>query len=610
MPYQPKPPAHGPGYAPAGAGRKHRLLAGLLLVMLVIFAYQDAPRNGFHLDDLNNILRHPPIWLEELSLKGLIQAGHGALLPTRPLPSVTFAIDWWRGVGDPAPFQWSNLILHSTVALALFGLLNSLLQRFVGHSDNRTLWCAFLGAAIWAVHPIQIQSVTYIVQRMNSMAALFTLLAVLSYVHGRLAQHHKPRWFLLCATSALCGAFSKENAWITPLLLLLAEYGVCRHGRPLIASRWDYFWLGLPIILGLYLFVDLISGTGPLANFILPGYAERDFTLKERLLTQPRVILFHFSQILWPLPSRFSIEHDFPLSAGLIHPASTLAAILALLGWIGAGIWLLLRRNQRLWGFLLLWVPTTLAIESSIVPLEMVFEHRMYLPTTGLAGLAALALAAGIQRQRLLILASGVAAIIMVACLASTLKRIPDWQTRLTLNEAILPDARSARVWATLALAYVEEGRPGHGLKAARQALALDPRQPQAMEALGIVLMDQGRLDEAERYFSRAYGLEELDSTDSLLNHWGELRVKRGDHRRALALFSQAIEEVPWVSAYHWNIALTLEQLNQCSEARIHWERYLELEADTQEHQAVHQHLDNVHKSPTGKCWALARTNN
>ena len=103
------------------------------------------------------------------------------------------------------------------------------------------------------------------------------------------------------------------------------------------------------------------------------------------------------------------------------------------------------------------------------------------------------------------------------------------------------------------------------------------------------------------------YGMAELDSTDSLLNHWGELLVKRGNYQKALTLFSQAIEDVSWVPAYHWNIALTHEHLNQCAKARAHWERYLKLEPDPREHQPVLQHLHNVHNSPTGRCAAQSK---
>jgi len=579
-------------------------MACLLLVVLIAIAYQDAHKNSFHLDDYINIVQHSPLWLDELSIKGLLNAGQEAFLSTRPLPSVTFAFDWWRGSGAPAPFQWTNLIIHCATALILFGLLNTLLKLFLGYSGNRVLWCAFMGAALWAVHPIQIQGVTYIVQRMTSMATLFTLLAVWGYIQGRLLSNRALPWFLLCIVSTLCGAMSKENAWVIPLLLLLAEYGVCRHGKPLVRARLDYGLLGLPALLCLYVAVDLVSGAGPLSSFVLPGYSGRDFTLVERLLTQPRVILFHFSQVLWPLPSRFSIEHSFPLSTGLLQPVSTLVALLLLLAWIGVGVCLLLIQRCRLWGFLLLWVPVALVIESSIIPLEMVFEHRMYMPMAGLAGMVALGLGITAQRKRGTFLrVSAGAAVVILACLMATLQRVPEWRSHLTLNESALPHAPlSARVQSALALAYIESGRLDDGFKAAQKALQLDVSQPHAMEALAVVLMDRGRLSEAERYFTRAYSMYGENSESSLFNHWGELMVKLGRYHKALPLFMQAIERMPRVPAYYWNIALTYEHLKQCGKARAHWERYLELESDEGERQIVRDHLQEEHAAPTGKC--------
>ncbi|MDH3466578.1 MAG: tetratricopeptide repeat protein, partial [Gammaproteobacteria bacterium] len=308
--------------------------------------------------------------MTELTRGNLVDAGRNAFLPRRPLPSITFAIDWWRGDGSPRAFQYTNLVIHSATTVAVFALLMLVLGRL-----EKPRWvivaAAFFGAAIWACHPIQVQAVTYIVQRMTSMAALFTILTVVLYILGRNTGNSGRRWayFLLAVLCWALGMASKETAAIAPFLVLLAEYGVLRHGQDLARSKVDWVVLSLPAVLGLLIVLDIASGIGPLSDAFLSGYERRDYTLAERLFTQPRVIVFHFSQILWPLPGRFSLEHQFVLSTDLLTPGSTLSAFLAVIVWCALGLWAVLQKRRRIVGFLLLWVPATLIIESTFIPL-------------------------------------------------------------------------------------------------------------------------------------------------------------------------------------------------------------------------------------------------
>jgi hypothetical protein len=155
----------------------------LVLVGLVAFAYRDAPKNVFHFDDGLNISRHPPIMIERLTAESVLNAGRESFLPSRPLPSMTFAIDWWRGNGSPKAFQQTNVAIHAASSLVIFALLFTVLLR-TGHSESIAGLAAFIAAALWACHPIHVQAVTYIVQRMASMAAFFTVLTVLLFRPG------------------------------------------------------------------------------------------------------------------------------------------------------------------------------------------------------------------------------------------------------------------------------------------------------------------------------------------------------------------------------------------------------------------------------------------
>ena len=322
-----------------------------ILVGLVLIAYRAAPDNGFHFDDYANIVEQHPLHVDELTVETLVDASLSGKLPQRFVANLTLAVDWWRGDGSPRPFQWTNLFIHILGTLLVFVLLKTVLGIGRDGRDPVVAVAAFFGAAWWALHPIQVQAVTYVVQRMASLAAVFVVAAVLAYIKGRLDSARRWRWMSLAAVCGLLAALTKENAWILPLLFLLAEFGVVRNTGKLIRNRNDWALILVPAAIALYLGASLLSGAGPFAEWVQRAYEGRSFTLGERLLTQPRVIVFHFSQLVWPLPDKFSIEHALPLSRSLFDPATTLPAILLVCAWIGWGTWCLLTPARRLIGF-------------------------------------------------------------------------------------------------------------------------------------------------------------------------------------------------------------------------------------------------------------------
>jgi hypothetical protein len=550
--------------------------ASILLIILVAITYRDAPNNGFHFDDSDNIYRHPPVMITELTVETVVNAGREAWLPRRPLPSVTFAIDWWRGDGSPRAFQWTNLAIHAVTAIAVFGLLYLVLsqlewsRRFVGVA-------AFAGAAIWSCHPIQIQSVTYVVQRMTSLAALFTVLTVIFYIFGRVSRSRQ-KW-LFFAVAGLCwglGLVSKETAAIAPFLVLLAEYGVIRHNRLLIRQRADIAVLSIPAIVVVLVAADLITGVGPVSRVFLSGYEIRDFTMAERLLTQPRVIGFHLSQFIWPLPGRFSLEHDFTLSTGVASPVSTLFAMLALGAWISLGTWSLFRPRLRTVGFFLLWFPASLVIESSFIPLEMIFEHRMYLPSVALAGLVALIIGLTLQRMPRsmpVMIAGSTAAIIFLV--VSSAQRVPEWRTQVMLNQSTVKNApNSARAWGQLAAALRQEG---HGWEKVAppmmRALALDAGQSTALNLRALQFIEQRRLDEADAILRSIAPRAKIDH--SIWNTIGLLRFEQGNFPAAIEQFEKVVALDSFVPEFKYNLALSYEYAGRCGEAYATWRSLL-----------------------------------
>ena len=371
----------------------------------------------------------------------------------------------------------------------------------------------------------------------------------------------------------------------------------------MIVRKIDWALLGLPVAVAVFIVVDLVSSAGPLSEAFLPGYEKREFTLAERLLTQPRVIALHVSQILWPLPTRFSLEHDLVISSSLFSPASTVFALLAVLGWCALGVWTLFMERWRVVGFFVLWVPATLVIESTFIPLEMVFEHRMYLPSVALAGLVSLGIvwAFGRARQVGSAMLAG-AGLVVVLLILSTSQRVPDWRSAVSLAEATVVTApQSARAWSTLAHAYRESGAGWDKVQPPMmKALTLDPDQLVALHLYAIRLVELRRLDEAETILRRIEPKAQKDY--SILNTIGMLHFERGDLAAAVEQYRKAIGLNGFVPEFRYNLALAYELSGQCAQAYREWINYLSIENSAQRAARVRGRLQRNFETEGSRC--------
>jgi hypothetical protein len=599
------------GSVSAGSGLMRAAGLALLLAVIVAFVYREAPGNQFHFDDYHNIVDYGPVRMQQPSLAALREAFTNPRLAHRNVASLTFAVDWWRGGGEPRAFLQTNVLLHVLAALAVFLFARQVLLRLKPDDPGILLPAAFGVALLWALHPINSQAVNLIVQRMTILATLFVLLSLSCYLAGRSAR--SPRcsaWFAAAGLFGILGAFSKETAWILPLLVLAVEYGVVRHGQALVRSRLDTLLLSLPFIAAALVVLDLASGSGPISRSFLAGYEFRSFTMQERLLTQPRVVLFYLSLVLWPLSGRFSLEHDFVVSTALASPPATIPGVLAVALLLLAAVYLFVRPKTRLPGFLLLWPAITLAIESSFIPLEMVFEHRMYLPLVGITLLAGAAWVAVHDRWRAY--SAPFAAVIAIVALGlglSTVERTTLWREPLLLNEdAVKKAPGSGRAWSNLGMQRYLSGDQAGAIAALEKAIELsDGKEKKALEHLGVIQLDLGNLDRAESLIERAYRMQWQNPEPSLLNHMGEVALARKRYASAVALFDRAIRMAPWKSAYYWNIALAYEGLGKCSLALQYWREYLALEPDPDSRREVEQHIRENHGRGTQDCGEALR---
>ncbi len=372
---------------PGNSVSKVGLFIPLALLILLIFPiYANTLKASWQMDDKPNIVDNTRLHIDNLMPSTLYQtffASPGSIKKLyRPLPCLTFALNWYFGKDDPTGYHLVNILIHALTSIILFLTVWTLFQTPVlrdKYDERDAYFISLLSAVLWSINPIQTQAVTYIVQRMTSMATLFYLLGLFFYIKARISQTNSHRVFLYlgCFISFLCALGSKENAATFPLALALLEIVFFQHSQR-AKSQTPFFRIAAWI--GVLLFISgiLVYTKGNLL-FFMGGYEHRSFSLLERLLAEPRVVVFYLSQIFYPLPSRLSIDHDVPLSSSLTDPWTTLPAmgIIALLIFIG----LFQIKKRPVLGFAIFFFFINHLIESTVIPLEIIFEHRNYLPS-------------------------------------------------------------------------------------------------------------------------------------------------------------------------------------------------------------------------------------
>jgi len=370
-------------YTAAGE-RSFLWLVPLLFAAIGAVLYANSLEVPFVFDDNNNIVLNNAVHLKELTWSGLKGAAL-SYIPTRAVAYITFALNYYFGGDQVIGYHLVNIVIHVINATLLFWLLRLTLQLpTLGYTPGDATFIALFSALLWLVNPVQTQTVTYIVERWNSLAVMFYLGAFLMYVHARLALSGVRRWLLFAAgaVSGLLGLFTKEITEMLPLFILLYEWFFLQNLRRTSLRRNLVLFGVIVIVFGIIAY--LYTGPylfKPLMEFSLPEYHNRWFTLDERLLTEPRVVLFYLGLLLFPAPSRLNLDHDFPLSYALWDPPTTFFAIATLVALVVFAI--VIARRQRLLAFCILWYLGHLVIESSIIGLEIIYEHRTYLPSIG-----------------------------------------------------------------------------------------------------------------------------------------------------------------------------------------------------------------------------------
>ncbi|CAK0775292.1 protein O-mannosyl-transferase [Gammaproteobacteria bacterium] len=398
-----------------------REITGLgLLLLFVALLYVPGLSGIFMFDDEQNITNQPAIQIDSLSYDNLAQAAFSsdAGILKRPVSMLSFAVNAYLTGINPYPFKAVNLLIHILNGILIYWVTKLLLKihrTIHGSALSSELPIAFAITAAWMLHPINLSTVLYVVQRMTGLSVLFSLLGMVWYLLGRFRQiEGHPGMvpilfsFLLAWPLAI---LSKENGALLPAFLLVLEGTILRlHGLEGKTRKYVLVLfiatVGFPFLVG-----SLYLGTHP--EVILNGYGIRSFTLGERLLTEARVLWMYLGLIASPSVSRLGLYHDdIPISHSLLDPVTTLWAIFGIIGLFAAGI---MSRRRFPWiSFGIFFFLVGHVMESTFISLEIAHEHRNYLPSYGILAAVFFSLLQPIPRIEIYRLQKAVAVVLIL----------------------------------------------------------------------------------------------------------------------------------------------------------------------------------------------------
>lgn len=370
------------------------------LSALIFALYWPGLTGGFFFDDFANLLETPELQVSNFTSEAILniwESGKAGPLG-RPVSLLSFAINHYFSGFDPLHFKLTNIAIHALNAALAYILVFQLLRASTKAGENRKnqIIAGFI-AVLWAVHPIQTTSVLYVVQRMTSLSATFMLIALILHILARQSEAWPTRiWSYLLAWAIFfpLALLSKETGIL--YFVYVAVYEMTLH--PTYRRPADWFGriypaavLAIAVIFLIYIFL--------ISDEFLSGYAGRPFSMNERLMTEARILFKYVNQIVLPQLHEFGLYHDdVVVSRTLLTPPTTAASILAL---AGLGIYaLIVRRRHSFIAFAILWFLGGHTLESTALPLELMHEHRNYIPSLGLMLLVAPVLTLGLSNNR------------------------------------------------------------------------------------------------------------------------------------------------------------------------------------------------------------------
>jgi len=562
-----------------------RSLAALfLLSLLATLIYSNTFSAPFVFDDIENIVDNPQV----KELKNFLY-----LSGSRYVGFLSFALNHHFGGLHVFGYHLVNLLIHIINGFLVYLLVRLLfripmiLSSSSSHQDpasnisHQAPSIAFVAAFLFVAHPIQTQAVTYIVQRFASLVTLFYLFTVVCYLKWRLASSEARRqslWYWGAVLFTVLAMKTKENSFTLPFMILLVEAVFFRSST---RRRWIAlipFLLTLPII--------PLSHSGAMGEGEA-GFAQgtAEISRSGYLFTQFRVIVTYIRLLF--LPIQQNLDYDYPIYHSILEPAVLLSFLFLLSIFVVSLFVIFYSRlttqdsQLRLMGFGMVWFFLTLSIESSIIPIkDVIFEHRLYLPSVGFF----MALSIGVVMGRKWLQRQGIPAvwgvigfgIIVMVLSATTYQRNLVWHDGMTLWQDVVQKApQKARGYNNLGNAMLKRGELGEAMKHYREALRVKPTFVEAHYNLGTVMLKRGELGEAMKHYREALRINPayVDAHSNL----GTVMLKRGELGEAMIHYREALRINPASVEAHYNLGNAMLKRGELGEAMKHYREALRI---------------------------------
>lgn len=548
--------------------KKYFDLAVLLLVFVVgAILYYRTLSVPWMFDDIQSITDN--------SLIRSIPATLRNIFAPRGVAYLSFALNYHFGGQDVTGYHLFNISSHIMASWFVYLLAkrafpspttNTLKPFFILHHSPFT--AVFVGL-IFLVHPIQTQTVNYIVQRMTGLSALFFLLTLYCYVRYRestetdFSTHHSPftihgfLWYLLAVAMAVLALMTKQNAAVIPGVLLLFDWLVLGQGRlPVPFSRRILAVVPFLLISLLFIYIqvgkdDILLKDAGMAQFwtrakqssavtklepsapVVPlgqlpkgaGLQKPPENLQALYFVTELSVLWLYVRLLF-LPYNQTFDYGYPLVDRIVDLQNIVAGggLLVLMLLAAA-----LARRKPLAAFGIFWFFLTLAVESTIIPLDAAVEHRLYVPVFGFA-IAIIALIRDVAGHRILVL---ILCCLVIAYGIATWQRNVLWGDPVAFaRDGVVKAPHNQRNHVALATAYADAGRWADAEKTLRTAIPLRPNYYIPYDNLGSALAQQGKFAESRTYFSLAAILAP-DYPNAVYNY-GYVSLRLGDMPAAL----------------------------------------------------------------------------
>jgi len=493
-----------------------------IFFIIAIALYAVCLRGAFFFDDYRSIVNNQ--WIRVLWPLNQLWNDD----PSRFLPKLTFALNFAAGGLNPIGYHLVNIVIHALNAWLVFLVILQLMMTLPGRKVSaRAL--AFGTALIFLTHPVQTQSVAYIVQRSNELMTAAFLLSVFTFLKFRMAKNarHQAAWYCLSLVSAMAGAYCKPNIIVLPIMLFVIQaVFFSRNSKPSLkeaAVIVPFFSVIVLVALNLWI---LITRGGGLVTVSGITHQTAAFSRLQYFSTECNVIMQYLFVLCCPFQLNF--EYDFPVSGhiGEFPAWLSLAAILALSFF--AVRW---RKQNKMVSFGILWFLLALVPESSVFPLgDVINEHRLYLPMIGFAVI----LSEAVQRMAHRKAGIFIMTIVVGGLSVLTVMRNTLWASPIRIFEdAVRKSPLKLRPLYQLEAMYSMQGRYREAEAVLERAYQIAPGYPATHCKIGLSLLRRGEYRQAYAHFVKGMAAEQPEVSAWSAWHAGRLAKKYGDDQSA-----------------------------------------------------------------------------